>query len=186
MMMAIRNLSAQKVRRTGDELVKHLESFELDLKFTAGVWFFSPGGGRFHDRYVPEMTMEERLEIAVGLQKYGLVGLEAHYPNEVNEENIDLFKDLARDTNLRLICVAPFIFYDAQFEFGSLSSPIESARKAATERVKRTLEMVVELECDFALLWPGAAGQRREPLTHRGGHRDDGAQSRGRPRDDGL
>lgn len=157
-MMAIRDLSGQTVRRTGDELVKHLESFELDLKFTAGVWFFSPGGGRFHDRYVPDMTMEEKLDIAVGLEKYGLVGLEAHYPSEVNEDNADLFKDLARDTGLRLVMLAPFIFFDAQFEFGSLSSPIESARRAGIERTKQTLEMCLELDTEFAVVWPGIDG----------------------------
>jgi len=156
--MPICDLSGEKVRRTGEELVKHLESFELDLKFTAGVWFFAPGGGRFHDRYVPDMTMEEKLDIAVGLQEYGLVGLEAHYPSEVNEDNIDLFKDLARDTNLRLVMAAPFIFFDAQFEFGSLSSPIESARQAAIERTIKTLEINAELDTDFAVVWPGIDG----------------------------
>ncbi len=158
MSMGIQDLSAQKVRRTGDDLVKHLESFELDLKFTAGVWFFAPGGGRFHDRYVPDMTMEEKLEIAVGLEKYGLVGLEAHYPSEVNEDNLDLFKDLARDTNLRLVALVPALFYDAQFEFGSLSSPVASARKAAIERTKRTFELNLELETDFSIVWPGIDG----------------------------
>jgi len=156
--MPICDLSGEKVRRTGEELVKHLESFELDLKFTAGVWFFAPGGGRFHDRYVPDMTMEEKLDIAVGLQEYGLVGLEAHYPSEVNEDNIDLFKDLARDTNLRLVMAAPFIFFDAQFEFGSLSSPIASARQAAIERTIKTLEINAELDTDFAVVWPGIDG----------------------------
>lgn len=102
--------------------------------------------------------MEEKLDIAVGLEEYGLVGLEAHYPSEVNEDNIDLFKDLARDTNLRLIMAAPFIFFDAQFEFGSLSSPIESARQAAIERTIKTLDINRELDTDFAVVWPGIDG----------------------------
>ncbi|MCD6360606.1 MAG: TIM barrel protein, partial [Armatimonadetes bacterium] len=143
---------------TGEELVKHLDSFELDLKFSAGVWFFAPGGGRFHDRYTPDKTMEEKLEIAIGLQKYGLVGLEAHYPNEVNEDNLDLFKNLAKDTDLRLITLVPLLFYDAQFEFGSLSSPIEKARRAAIERTKRTFELNLELGTDFSIVWPGIDG----------------------------
>ncbi len=158
MMMAIRDLSSQKERRTGEEMVRHLESFELDLKFTAGVWYFAPSGGRFHDRYVPDMTMEEKLDIAVGLEKYGLTGLEAHYPSEVNEDNMQLFKDLARDTGLRLVMIAPFIFYDAQYEFGSLSSPIEASRKSAIERTKQTLEMSLELDTDFVVVWPGIDG----------------------------
>ena len=158
MSMAMTDLSAQKTRRTGQELVKHLESFELDLKFTAGVWFFSPGGGRFHDRYVPEMPMEKRIEIALGLTKYGLVGLEAHYPNEVNEDNLEVFKSLGRDTDLRLITLVPLLFFDAQFEFGSLSSPIERARQAAIERTKRTFELNLELDTDFSIVWPGIDG----------------------------
>jgi xylose isomerase len=101
---------------------------------------------------------EEKLDIAVGLEKYGLVGLEAHYPSEVNEDNADLFKDLARDTGLRLVMLAPFIFFDAQFEFGSLSSPIESARRAGIERTKQTLEMCLELDTEFAVVWPGIDG----------------------------
>ncbi len=156
--MPIRDLSEQRVRRTGEDLVKHLESFELDLQFTAGVWFFAPGGGRFHDRYVPDLSMEERLEMAVGLLDHGLVGLEAHYPNEVNEDNIDLFKDLREDTGLRLITVVPNLFYDAQFEFGSLSSPIESVRRAAIDRTITALQFNVELETDFAIVWPGIDG----------------------------
>ncbi len=156
--MPIQDLSGQKVRRTGEELVRHLESFELDLRFTAGVWFFAPGGGRFHDRYVPEMPMEQRLEIAVGLMDQGLVALEAHYPNEVNEDNLDLFKDLRRDTGLRLVTLVPNLFYGAEFEFGSLSSPIESARRLAIERTITTLQLNLELETDFAIVWPGIDG----------------------------
>ncbi len=156
--MPIQDLSGQKVRRTGEELVRHLESFELDLRFTAGVWFFAPGGGRFHDRYVPEMPMEQRLEVAVGLMDQGLVALEAHYPNEVNEDNLDLFKDLRRDTGLRLVTLVPNLFYGAEFEFGSLSSPIESARRLAIERTITTLQLNLELETDFAIVWPGIDG----------------------------
>ncbi len=156
--MPIQDLSGQKVRRSGEELVKHLESFELDLKFTAGVWFFAPGGGRFHDRYVPDMPMEQRLEIAVGLMDQGLVGLEAHYPNEVNEDNLDMFKALRKDTGLRLVTLVPNLFYGAEFEFGSLSSPIESARRMAIERTITTLQLNLELETDFAIVWPGIDG----------------------------
>ncbi len=156
--MPIRDLSRQKVRRSGEELVRHLESFELDLKFTAGVWFFAPGGGRFHDRYVPDMAMEERLDLAVGLMDHGLVALEAHYPNEVNEDNIDLFKSVREDTGLRLLTLVPNLFYEAQFEFGSLSSPIEKARRAAIDRTITTLQLNLELETDFTIVWPGIDG----------------------------
>jgi len=158
MEMPIQDLSGQKVRRTGEDLVRHLESFELDLRFTAGVWFFAPGGGRFHDRYAPDKTMEERLEIAVGMMDQGLVAIEAHYPNEVNEDNLDLFKQVRADTGLRLVTLVPNLFYGAEFEFGSLSSPDPKARRVAIDRTITTLKLNLELETDFSIVWPGIDG----------------------------
>ncbi|NPV07044.1 MAG: TIM barrel protein [Anaerolineae bacterium] len=152
------DLRYQSERRTPEEMVRHLKSFSLDLKFSAGVWFFAPGGGRFHSRYVPDLPMEGRLEIASGLKDYGLVGLEAHYPSEVNEENLDLWKGFIRDTGIRLVGLAPNIFYEAQYEWGSLSSPIEEARDSAIARAKTTLQLAKELGTDIAIVWPGIDG----------------------------
>ena len=152
------DLRDQMERRSPEEMVKHLESFDLDLKFSAGVWFFAPGGGRFHDRYVEDLPMEERLSLAAELADYGLAGLEAHYPNEVNEDNIDLFRDLEKSTGIRLITIVPNLFYDSQFEFGALSSPITEVRRAAIDRTKATLGLNREMGTDFAIVWPGIDG----------------------------
>jgi xylose isomerase len=38
--MALIDIRGQAKRRTPDELIKHLNSFELEFKFSAGVWFF--------------------------------------------------------------------------------------------------------------------------------------------------
>jgi len=148
----------QTVKKTPEELVKHLNNFNLELKFSAGIWYFSPTNGRFHDRYIPEMNIPERLEIAHRMEPYGLKALEAHYPNEINEDNLHLWKQFSQDTGIRVLTIIPLIFYDAQFEFGSLSSPIPEARKFAIERVKRTLELNKEFETDFAVVWPGIDG----------------------------
>ena len=40
--MPLPDLRSQAVRRTPVELLDHLTSFELDLRFSAGIWFFSP------------------------------------------------------------------------------------------------------------------------------------------------
>jgi len=40
--MSITDIRAQATRRSPEELIKHLTSFSLDLKFSAGVWFFAP------------------------------------------------------------------------------------------------------------------------------------------------
>jgi len=156
--MALVDIREQAKRRTPEELVEHLNSFELDLKFSAGIWFFAPGGGRFHDRYVPEQSIEARLEVAARLADYGLKGMEAHYPNEINEDNLEVWKSFMRDTGVRVVTVVPLLFWDAQFEWGSLSSPIPEVRQAAIQRTIRTLQLNKELDTDFAIVWPGIDG----------------------------
>jgi xylose isomerase len=156
--MAIPDLRPQAQRLGRDELLAHLNEFELDLKFSAGIWYFSPPFSRFHARYQPERSVEERLEIAATLADDGLVALEAHYPNEVNEENLELWKTFSADTGIRLLTVIPLLFWDEQFEWGSLSNPIEKHRRTAIERTKKALAMNRELDTDFAVVWPGIDG----------------------------
>ena len=156
--MAIADLRSQAVRRTVEEMLEHLESFELELKFSAGVWYFSPAFSRFHARYQPEIDIEQRLEIAAGLGDYGLAGMEAHYPNEINEDNVNLWKQFTADTGIRLITVVPLLFWDEQFEWGSLSNPLAGPRQAAIERTKRAFELNKELDTEFAVVWPGIDG----------------------------
>lgn len=156
--MGLPDLRPQATRRTPEQMLEHLNSFELELKFSAGIWFFAPPNSRFHDKYQPDLNIEQRLEIAAKLADYGLVGLEAHYPNEINEENVETWKQFSADTGIRLITVIPLLFWDAQFEWGSLSNPLDGPRQAAIERTKRALELNKELDTDFAVVWPGIDG----------------------------
>lgn len=149
---------SQAAIRTPEQRLAHMKSFQLELKFTAGIWFFAPGGGRFHERYTPALDIAKRLDIAATLKDAGLVGMEAHYPNEINEKNLDVWKGFAKDTGIRVVTVIPQLFLDAQFEWGSLSNPLEGPRKAAVERTKQALELNKELDTDFAVVWPGIDG----------------------------
>lgn len=152
------DLRSQATVRSGDGLVSHLNKFKLDLKISAGIWFFAPGQIRFHEAYIPSMTIEERLNIAGELADCGLCGIEAHYPNEINEDNAHLYQKLEKETGIRLITVIPNLFWDEQFEFGSLSSPVPAARRAAIDRVIQTLRMNKALNTDFMVVWPGGDG----------------------------
>jgi xylose isomerase len=156
--MPLADLRGQAAERSPDELVEHLSSFELELEFSAGIWFFSPFDSRFHAKYKDDLDLEQRLEIAAGLEDYGLSGLEAHYPNEVNEDNIDTWQEFARETGIRLITVIPLLFYDRQFEFGSLSSPLPEPRRNAIERAKRAFALGQEIDADFSVVWAGIDG----------------------------
>ncbi len=156
--MPFQDLRPQAQRRSPDELITHLNSFELDLRFTAGIWFFSPADSRFHGKYKDDLPLEARLEIAASLKDYGLEGLEAHYPNEVNEDNLDTWMAFQRDTGIRLVTVIPLLFYDPQFEWGSLSSPVPEARRAAIDRATRAFSMAKQIDADFSVVWAGIDG----------------------------
>jgi xylose isomerase len=156
--LALRDLREQARARNRDELIRHLETFRLEIKPTVGIWYFAPGGGRFHDRYVPEVSVEERLEKAAGLARLGVVGIEAHYPNEVNEDNLHLYKRLEQESGIRLVTIIPNLFFDKEFEFGSLSNPMPDQHNRACDRLKATLELNREADTDFMVIWPGMDG----------------------------
>jgi xylose isomerase len=156
--MSVQDLREQGVVRSPEETLAHLNDFELDLKFSAGIWYFSPPFSRFHERYQPELSIEQRLEIAATLVEHGLTGLEAHYPNEINEDNAELWKGFCRDTGMQLITVIPLLFWDEQFEWGSLSNPLPNVRANAIARTKDALALNRELDTEFAVVWPGIDG----------------------------
>jgi len=152
------DLRSQATDRTPEEMISHLESFEMDLKFSAGIWFFSPFESRFHAKYKQDIELERRLEIAASLKDYGLAGLEAHYPNEINEDNLELWQQFTRDTGIPLITVIPLLFWDKQFEFGSLSNPDPSIRQKAIDRAGRAFALGKEVDADFSVVWAGIDG----------------------------
>jgi xylose isomerase len=157
-MNPIVDLRYQTQRRSPQELLAQLKNFELDLKFSVGIWFFAPGGGRFHDRYTEPKSIPERIEMAAEMAKFGVCGIEAHYPSEVNEETLPLFKKLEREAGIRLVLIAPFIFFDSAYEFGSLSSPYDKARQKAYDTTVSTLKLVRDAGADLCVVWPGIDG----------------------------
>ncbi len=88
-----------------------------------------------------------------------MVGVEAHYPNEINEKNLETWKSFAASTGIRILTVIPHLFFDRIFEFGSLVvRPLPEVRRMAIDRTIRALELNKELDTDFAVLWPGIDG----------------------------
>lgn len=158
---ALNDLRYQRVNsqfQTPDALLAQLKSFSLDPQFSVGIWYFTPGGGRFHDRYVPEADIPERLEMARELADLGVTGLEAHYPAEINWENVDLYKDFEKDTGIRVVGIPFSHFFDQQFEFGSLSNPDPEIRGAAVKIAVEGLKLAQEIGADNCISWPGIDG----------------------------
>jgi xylose isomerase len=156
--MPLADLRGQSIERSPDELIRHLQSFLMDLKFSAGVWFFAPGGGRFHDRYTPNLTMAERLEMAAELAEFGLKGIEAHYPTEVNEDNYHLYQKLEKDAGVKLVGFGPALFSDADFEWGALSSPYPEVQRKAKDIFVRALQFAKDTNTPNVIHWPGIDG----------------------------
>lgn len=157
-MYQLKDIRYQATRRTEQELVKHLNDFSLDLKMSVGIWYFAPGGGRFRERYVPDMTLEERIDYAAGMARHGIRGIEAHYPSEVNEGNLHLYKKLEAQTGIKLIACGPDSFRDPDHEFGTLSNPYQKHREKAQKTIIGALKMVKEAGCNTMGLWPGIDG----------------------------
>jgi len=156
------DLRKQKVRRSKEEMLKHLRTFQLEPRFSVGVWCFFPPGGRFHEPYVERGSIQDILTKVAALYDKGVIdstfGLEAHYPNEINYGLIDDYKSLQKETGIRVVTVVPNLFYEKTFEFGSLSNPNPEIRRKAIERTVEALKLNAELETDFAVVWPGIDG----------------------------
>jgi len=160
--MVLIDLRSQKVTKTKEEMLKHLKSFRLEPRFSAGVWYFFPGGGRFHEAFIEKGSIQDILDKVATLYDHGVVdsslGLEAHYPNEVNDELIDKYKSLQKETGIKLITVIPNLFYEKTFEFGSLSNLNPKVRRKAIDRTIKSLELNKELSTEFCIVWPGGDG----------------------------
>jgi len=158
----IRDLRSQAKRRDCAEMVKQLAEFRLEPRFSAGVWYFFPGGGRFHERYLEQGSIEDVLDNVRNMDERGVVDqefkLEAHYPNEVNHDNLHLYEDLEKETGIGLLTVIPNLFYEKRFEFGSLSNPISEVRSFALKRTVEALKLGEELDVPFCVVWPGIDG----------------------------
>jgi len=152
------DLRIQRKRRTVEELIEHLETFNLEIKFSTNLKYLSPLPNPYHERYAQTLSVEERLEMVAKLKDYGLNALELTYPDDINDNNIQLFEEFSPETGLRIISVMPNLVSDPLFEFGSLSSPYEQVQSAAIERVITVLELNEDLNTEYAMIWPGIDG----------------------------
>ncbi len=159
MIYQLKDLSYQKSAFEPDLMLKNLKK-ELKFNISVGIWYFTPSGGRFHERYIDNATIEEKIDMAAGMAELGVTGIEAHYPAEVNEKNTHLYKQLEKETGIRLVAVPFSHFFDKIFEFGSLSNPNKESRKKAIEIAIGGLKLIQDMGADMAISWPGMDGYR--------------------------
>jgi xylose isomerase len=156
--MSFPDLRYQMERRNPEQFLKHMNSFNLEIKPSVGIWSLSPGGSRFHEPYGSFVSIEQRIELASEMAKYGLKGVEAHYPTEVNEENLHLYKTLERQSGIKLVGIGPFSFFYKDFEFGTLSNPYRANNDKAVNMIIGALNLVRDSDANGMGLWPGIDG----------------------------
>ncbi len=154
----LQDLRYQQMVRKPSELKVHLKSFHLKPKFSVGIWYFAPGGGRFHDRYVPDLDVKARLELARSFAPLGVQGIEAHFPAEINRDNLELYDRLKEEVGIRVVGIPFSHFFAKEFEFGSLSNPDAAIRKKAIEVAADGLQLVKDIGAENAISWPGIDG----------------------------
>jgi xylose isomerase len=165
---ALKDLRYQRAARNPDRMLENLGR-HLELKISVGIWYFTPSGGRFHDRFVPEASIEQRLEMAAAMAPLGVTGIEAHFPDEVNEANLHLYRQLEDQAGIRLVAIPFSHFFDSRFEFGSLSATDTRTRERAIEIAVGGLRMVRDVGASVAISWPGMDGYRYlhgKPFMH--------------------
>ena len=130
------------------------------LKTSLGIWAFGPMITRFvPGGYKPEFSGEttvERVRRAVEGLGDLIDGYEFHYPQELNEDNLDDVREALAGHDV--YCMATGLHLDPRFGKGGLVSPDEATRAEAVRRTLTAIDFAGEL---------GLVAARHEPRHHR-------------------
>ncbi len=129
------------------------------LKTSLGIWALGPMITRFvPSGYQPQWTSENTVD-KVSRAVAGLGDLiddyEFHYPQELNEDNVEAIK--AALGGHGIYCIATGLHLDPLFGKGGLCSPDASVRKEAVRRTLAAADMAGRLRANF-IIWPGIEG----------------------------
>jgi xylose isomerase len=129
------------------------------MKTSLGIWALGPMVTRFvPGGYKPEFAGERTAE-RVGRAVEGLGdlidGYEFHYPQELNEDNLDEVREVLAGHDI--YCMATGLHLDPQVGRGGLASPQEATRTEALRRTLAAIDFAGELGAHF-IIWPGIEG----------------------------
>lgn len=129
------------------------------LKNSVGIWAFGSNATRFMpEGYHPEAkaeTMIERTKRAVEGLGDLVDGFEYHYPNELNEDNVEEIKKALGDKDIYILALGTFS--EPKFRLGAFINPEPKLRRENLEITKRGIDLAAELGAKF-IIWPGGEG----------------------------
>lgn len=82
-------------------------------------------------------------------------GFEFHYPNELNEDNLDDVRKALGSKDI--YCLALGLFSFPEFALGSFINPRTERRREAVAITKRGIDLAAEIGAKF-IIWPGGEG----------------------------
>ncbi len=125
--------------------------------FSTGIWVFGATPDRFCvTGYKSGGNIEESLDRIAAVPN--LTGVMMHYPQPLNENNVDFVKKALQDRGLKLACCDVDLFSDPIFARGSLMSEDSELRKKAIDYSKKAMDIAEYLEAGVMNLWPGQDG----------------------------
>jgi xylose isomerase len=129
------------------------------VKTSLGIWALGPMVTRFvPGGYKPELAGEttvQRVRRAVDGLGDLIDGYEFHYPQELNEDNLDEVREALDGHDV--YCMATGLHLDPMFSKGGLVSPDEKVRAEALRRTLAAVDFAGRLGAHF-IIWPGIEG----------------------------
>ncbi|HET8653121.1 MAG TPA: sugar phosphate isomerase/epimerase family protein [Gaiellaceae bacterium] len=129
------------------------------MKTSLGIWALGPMVTRFVPTgYQPEHAGEstvERVKRAVDGLGELIDGYEFHYPNELDERNVDEIREALGEHDV--YALASGLHLDPRFGRGGLTSPDADIRAEARRRTAVAADLAGSLGAHF-IIWPGIEG----------------------------
>ena len=129
------------------------------MKTSLGIWAFGPMITRFvpggyQPQHAGESTVERVRRAVEGLGDL-IDGYEFHYPQELNEENVDAIREALGEHDI--YCLAGGLHLDPRFGRGGLVNPDPATREEATRIAVAAADLAGRLGVPL-IVWPGIEG----------------------------
>ncbi|CAN5223888.1 hypothetical protein BH18ACT14_BH18ACT14_00840 [soil metagenome] len=129
------------------------------LKTSLGIWAFGPMITRFvpggyKPEYAGETTVDRVRRAVEGLGDL-IDGYEFHYPQELNEDNLEDVRAVLGSHDV--YCMATGLHLDPRFSRGGLVSPARATRAEAVKQTLAAIDFSGGLGAHF-IIWPGIEG----------------------------
>jgi xylose isomerase len=131
------------------------------MKTSLGIWALGPMVTRFvpvgyqpEHNYNDEPTSQKVARAVAGLGDL-MDGYEFHYPQELNEDNLDEVRQALGDHDI--YCMATGLHLEPRFGKGGMSSPDDGIRREALDITMRAVDFAASVGAHL-ICWPGIEG----------------------------